>query len=248
MQLNQRFALMDLFPIARGARREFFRNFLMQVYFTFVQSIPMAAFIGFLFGILCSYQISQSLSFLGSQNHIYQLLVIVVFRELIPLTAALLLIARSVSAVATELATNKVQREIDAYEIMGINIYKFLLAPRIWGGTISMVSVAMILWAACLLGSWLSLNSSKNLPLPIFINGIASQINMIDILIFFSKTGLTGFVVFGLACHRGLQLDGAAFQIPQVTTKAIVDSITIALIIQVSITALYYAVSTGGFQ
>jgi hypothetical protein len=44
--------LVNFFPLDRGSRREFFRNFLIQVYFTFVQAIPIAAFIGILLGLL----------------------------------------------------------------------------------------------------------------------------------------------------------------------------------------------------
>ena len=118
MQLNQKFSWWDFFPLEKGARKEFFHNFLIQVYFTFVQSIPMVTAIGLMLGMLGAYQVSLGLAFLGTNDHIFSFLIIVIFREVVPLGAALLLVARSVSAVSSELATNKVQREIDAYEVM----------------------------------------------------------------------------------------------------------------------------------
>jgi phospholipid/cholesterol/gamma-HCH transport system permease protein len=91
-----------------GHRREFITILLRQTYFTFVQSIGISIGLGFLAGMVFSLQAHWGLAMFGGQDKLGELLVYVIFREITPVATALLLIARSVTAVASELATMKV--------------------------------------------------------------------------------------------------------------------------------------------
>ncbi|MCK6599103.1 MAG: ABC transporter permease, partial [Bdellovibrionaceae bacterium] len=61
------------------------------------------------------------------------LLVLVLVREIGPLLTALVVIARSGTAVSTEVGNMRANREIEALESIGINPLSFIVFPRILG-------------------------------------------------------------------------------------------------------------------
>ena len=74
-----RFFLRDMFRMSSGHRSEFIRVMLRQVYFTFVQTIPMISGPGFFCGMLISFQASWGLSLLGDATKTGELLVYLIF-------------------------------------------------------------------------------------------------------------------------------------------------------------------------
>ncbi len=228
------------FPWESGHRREFFRNFLLQTYFTFVQSIMMVSFLGLFSGITIAFQMNFGLALLGNNNQLGKILVFIVFREFTPLATSLILIARSVTAIASEMATIKVQQEIEALEVMGVNVFHYLLAPRIAAGAVSLFCMAMTFWIFALGGGWIGANYNDYFPLNQYFTSIAQAIRPADFPFFIVKTSVIGAIVTHIACKRGLSLQAAPFEVPIVTNRAVVDSLTIAMGIQFVISASYY--------
>ena len=90
------------FTMGRAGRQQFTKNLFIQIYFTFNQSITMILSLGMLVGIFIALQAGYSAFLFGGQKQIGSLLVLLVFREIAPLATLLLIIARSVTAVAAE--------------------------------------------------------------------------------------------------------------------------------------------------
>jgi phospholipid/cholesterol/gamma-HCH transport system permease protein len=229
-------------PWRSGHRSEFFRNFLLQVYFTFIQSIYMLMFLGFSAGVVISFQSNMGLSLFGGDNQVGRILVFVLFRELTPIACSIILIARSVTAMAAELATIKVQQEIEALNVMGISVYHYLLAPRIAASMVSLFCMAVIFWIFSLAGGWYGVNYSGHMPVEQFLNSIALSIRPGDLVFFAAKTLTIGGVVSYIACNRGLSLRNAPFEVPIVTNKAVVDSLTVAIATSLAFSALFYLI------
>ena len=68
----------DWFPWEHGHRREFFRNLLLQIYFTFVQSVLMVSVLGLLSGMAIAFQTNFGLSLLGNNSQLGKVLVFVI--------------------------------------------------------------------------------------------------------------------------------------------------------------------------
>lgn len=232
----------EYIPFERGHRVEFFKNFLMQVYYTFVQSLQMLAFLGLASGAAIAFQTQFGLTLLGTNNQLGKILVFILFREVTPLACAMLLIARSITAVASEMATVKVMQEVEALHIMGININHYLLAPRIASGAVSLFCMAVAFWAFALLGGWFGANISSYYPVSQYLNGIAQATRASDFLLFTLKTMLVGGIVSRIGCMRGLSVHGAPFEVPIVTNRAVVDSLTAALGIHFALSITYYVI------
>jgi phospholipid/cholesterol/gamma-HCH transport system permease protein len=229
-------------PWEAGHRREFFRNFLLQIYYTFIQSVMMLAILGLVSGVAISFQTNVGLALLGNNDQLGKVLVFIVFREFTPLATSLILIARSVTAIASEMATIKVQQEVEALTIMGINVYHYLLAPRIAAGMVSLFCMAAAFWGFALWGGWIGANLYGNFPVSQYLTSIAQSLRSADFPFFVVKTSLIGGIVTHIACNRGLSLSGAPFEVPIVTNRAVVDSLTVAMAVHGVLTATYYIV------
>ena len=229
-------------PWRVGHRSEFLKNFLLQVYFTFVQSTYMLMFLGFCAGVTVSFQSNMGLSLLGGDSQVGRILVFVLFRELTPIACSIILIARSATAMAAELATIKVQQEIEALHIMGISVYHYLLAPRIVASMVSLFCMAIIFWIFSIVGGWLGVNYDGHMPIDQFLNSIALSIRPGDLLFFGLKTLTLGAAIAYIACTRGLSLKNAPFEVPIVTNKAVVDALTAAISINVAYSVLFYLI------
>ena len=166
----------------------------------------------------------------------------VLFRELTPIACSIILIARSATAMAAELATIKVQQEIEALHVMGISVYHYLLAPRIVASMISLFCMAVIFWMFSIAGGWLGVNYDGHMPIDQFLNSIALSIRPGDLLFFALKALTLGGAVAYIACSRGLSLKNAPFEVPIVTNKAVVDALTAAISINLAFSVLFYLV------
>jgi phospholipid/cholesterol/gamma-HCH transport system permease protein len=222
---------------------EFQRNFLLQVYFTFVQSMAMLMFLGFSSGVVIAFQSNMGLSLFGGDQQVGKILVFVLFRELTPLACSIILIARSATAMASELATIKVQQEIEALKIMGISIYHYLLSPRITASMLSLFCMSIMFWMFSLAGSWIGINYTGHMPVDQFLSAIALSIIPGDLLFFTLKTLTLGGVIAYIACTRGLSLKSAPFEVPIVTNKAVVDALTVAIAVHIAYSVAFYLIN-----
>ena len=215
----------DLVVMRSSHRIQLFRNFLRQVYFTFIQSISIIGILAITSGLALSLQAQIGLSIFGNSDRIGQFIVFILFRELAPVVTGLLLIARSVTAVASEVATMRVQQEIDALEFIGINPNNFIFYPRILAGTVSLFSMAVVFWIFSLVGAWIGTNWIDNLSIAQFLDSISDALVPSDIIFFVLKSSISGSLVFYIACVRGNEVSNSPFEVPIATNQAVVDAL-----------------------
>ncbi|MEK7697418.1 MAG: ABC transporter permease, partial [Pseudomonadota bacterium] len=131
-----RHALGNLAMLALGPTRQVF---LKQIYFTGVEALGAVSFIAVLSGIVITTQITSLVGVNATLTA--KIMLWTVVRELGPLLTAIIIIARSSSAAASELAAMKVHGELNALRQMGIDPLDYLIVPRIAGITLSVMAV-----------------------------------------------------------------------------------------------------------
>ena len=141
-----------------------FRVFILQILFTAVEAISIVAFISLALGALIIIQGNSILPRFGQGKLLYTLLVIVITRELGPLLTAFIIIARSGTAIATELGNMVISHEIEAYVAVGINPIAYLVVPRFLGVTVSMVLLTFYFNFFGLFGSFLLTQLVRRIP------------------------------------------------------------------------------------
>ncbi len=213
---------------------------IMQIYFTGIQALPIVALMALATGSFTVLQITEKLSMLGQVDLVGKVMVAVILREIAPIFTSFVVVARSGTAIAAELGTMKVNKEIRSLQAMGIDYPSFVVFPRLLGGTLSLLCLTVSFILISFWGGYIVADLITPLPFSNYINSISSQFTYIDLIIVPMKSILTSLVVFTICCQCGLSVKKSFHEVPQVTTKAMVWSISTMVVMNISLTILMY--------
>lgn len=233
-------AVIDAFTRTQQGRRESFRVIGRQILFTGVDALPVTSVIALLLGLLVITQAGTQLPKLGAGGLVGNIIVLAVVRELGPLLTAFVVIGRSGTAIATELGTMSVNREVMALRLMGIPVSRFVVMPRMMGMIISMICLTLYFDVVAILGGFLVANVSLSVPFYAFVDGIIHALSFTDVLLTAVKGLVFGAAVAAVCCHHGLSVQSSFTEVPQQTTKAMINALVLCLLLDVCITVPVY--------
>ena len=211
-----------------------------QVYFTGFQALPLISVLAVATGAICVLETFAQLQFLGQADLVGNLMIVIIVREVGPLVTALIVVARSGTAVATEIGNMRANREIEALETMGINPLSYIVFPRLLGGTLSVVCLAFYYNVVALFGGFLVARLLKDMPFMFYTDLLANAITIDDLSMFLLKNTFSGIIIFTVCCYQGMSVKQSAHEVPQATTKAVVNSIIYVVIFNLGVSLLFY--------
>lgn len=211
-----------------------------QVYFTGWQALPLISVLSLATGSILILQAMSNLSLIGGSEMIGNFLVVALSRETGPLLTALVVIARSGTAVASEVGNMRANREIEALESMGINPLSFIVFPRLVGGVISVLCLAFYFNFFALIGGFFLTRFMHDIPFSFYADSLTRAFSKDDVLIFMLKNSFSGLIIFVVCCYQGLSVQKSPHEVPQVTTQAVVNSIIYVTVFNLTVTALFY--------
>jgi len=211
-----------------------------QIYFTGWQALPLISVLALASGSIVIMQSQAQLSLLGGGNMIGNLLVMIIVREISPLLTALIVIARSGTAVASELGNMRVNREIEALETMGINPLSYVVFPRLVGGIISVVCLAFYFIVIALIGGFLVTRFVDSTPFSFYADSLANAFAAEDVILFLLKNLFSGAIIFTVSSYQGMLVQQSPHEVPQVTTKAVVNSVVYVTVFNLIVTTFFY--------
>jgi phospholipid/cholesterol/gamma-HCH transport system permease protein len=220
--------------------RTVFGVIMAQIYFTGWQALPLITVLALSSGSVVIMQSSAQLAFLGGGSMIGNLMIMIIFREVAPLLTALIVIARSGTAVASEIGSMRVHREIEALEVMGIDPLSFIVFPRLIGGVVSVVCLAFYFVALSMIGSFLITRLVNDMPFSFYTDSIANAFTQEDAFVFIIKNTFSGAIIFTVSCYQGLLVQQSPHEVPQATTKAVVNSVIFVVSFNLIMTTLFY--------
>lgn len=211
-----------------------------QIYFTGFQALPLISVLAVASGSVVILQSSMNLSILGGGAIIGDLLVAIVVRELAPLLTALIVIARSGTAVASEIGNMRVNKEVEALEAMGIHPLSYIVFPRLIGGVISVICLSVYFATVASFGGYLATSLLHDLSFSFFLDSLARAFSSADVGLFVLKNTFSGLIIFMISCYQGLHVQSGPHEVPQVTTKAVVNSVIYVVMFNMTVTLLFY--------
>jgi phospholipid/cholesterol/gamma-HCH transport system permease protein len=141
-----------------------------------------------------------------------------------------IVIARSGTAIAAEMASIKLSGEVDALCALGMNPIQFLLIPRVLGGVISVFSLLVLFDGVALLGGFAVARLRMPLSLPFFLEALGQAIGTRELAITFFKALAFGALVPLICAAFGLRVRQSSTEIPQAVTRgAIISLVTVLL-------------------
>lgn len=199
---------------------DFSRSILQQVYFTAFKALPAVFLLASIVGSISVVYMIGGLGAISGMENIGKLTAQMVVREISPVTCAFLMIVRSSTAVTAQFGIMRIQREIEAMEIMGISPVRYLVLPRIIGGLISFFCINIVFVFTAIAGGFLIANLMLTLPFSLFYSSFFSALTLIDIAAVFLKIFIGGVSIFLLACYYGMGVKKASTEIPVAVSKA----------------------------
>jgi phospholipid/cholesterol/gamma-HCH transport system permease protein len=212
-----------------------------QIRFTALDALPLCTLAALLIGGITLLQVFGQLSGFGMENDICRILAQLVIRELGPLLVGIVVISRSGTAIATEMASRQLSGEIDALYLNGVDPVQYLLVPRLLGGIISLFALIIYFDTVALLGGFLLAWLRLPLSLSAFLDALGRAVGPRELAATFLKALVFGTAIPLLCTSYGLRVRRSTTEIPQAVTKAAVGSLAILLLAGAFLSVLIYA-------
>lgn len=159
-------------------------------------------------------------------------------RELAPMMTAFLLTGRGGSAITAELATMKVNEQVDAMESMGVSPVHYLVVPRVIGFLLMMPLLSGLFVIAGIVGSYLVGIMVFDIDQGLFFARIADQLEYKDLRLGFVKSISISLVIALIACWFGLNATGGAKGVGTATTRSVIVTMLVFLLIDFIFTGI----------
>lgn len=205
-----------------------------------VRSLPIVGMICFLIGVIIALQASYTLDQFGANRYIADLVAVSALRELAPLMTAILIAGRCGSAITAEIGTMKVNEELDALEVMGVNTVKYLVAPKFFAMLVSVPAVTAIAMFIMIVGGWASSIVVVGVEPVVYLNQTAGAVVEKDLLTGMVKSVFFGIAICWVGVYRGFQVSGGAEGVGRKTTSSVVTSIFLIILVDLVFTVLFY--------
>lgn len=221
-------------------RQAGYKVLAMQILFTGVEAMGIISILSLALGtIIIVLGFSQLVQW-GQISQMYSLLILIITRELGPLLTAFIIIARSGTAIATEIASMVVSHEIEAYIAAGINPISYLVVPRFVGVMVSMVILTIYFSVLGLLGSSLIAGFITTIPFDEYWHNLLLALAPGDIGISLLKATVFGGIVSIVSTFEGFAANRSSTEIPQAGLRAVGKCFIACIMSDALITVIYY--------
>jgi phospholipid/cholesterol/gamma-HCH transport system permease protein len=193
-------------------------------------SIVVLALITGLTGMIMAVQTGSELQRFGVLDNLGAIIGATFCREMGPIWAAVIILARVGGAMAAELGTMNVNEEVDALRLMSIDPVRYLVMPRILALVIAMPLLTAIADGVGLLGGALVSKAQFGQPLQVFFDSAQGLLDGLDFWSGLFKSVVFALVIGTIACDQGLATSNGAEGVGKATTTTVVLSVIFVLL------------------
>ncbi|WP_147614106.1 ABC transporter permease [Treponema pectinovorum] len=215
---------------------------IMQLLFTFIEALPLICIIATAMGTAIYIMGARFLSSIGQAFLIYKFLSIVITLELGPVIVGFIVIARSATAIATELGGMVTSHQIESYISCGVDPISHLVSPRFLGVTLSVFFLNLYFSFCGLIGPAIIEFFINPLTSFSYLDSLLSNISPSVIFTSVLKSVLFGIIISITATYYGLSVERASTEIPVAGISAVGKSVLGIILADIFIIALYYLV------
>ena len=211
-----------------------------QAYRTGVTALPIVALIAFMMGSILALQSAYQLERLGAVKYVASLVAVALTRELGPVITAIVVAGRSGSAIAAEIASMKIQEEIDALEVMGLNPTAFLVAPKLLAMMIALPLLTVLADLVGIIGGLACGVYVLGIPAGQYMDLTFESILQRDFLSGILKAFVFGVIIVTVGAWCGFRVRGGPEGVGQATTRSVVLGIFLVIAADLVATAIFY--------
>lgn len=194
-------------------------------------------FVGFVLGLQGYYTLNRY----GSEQALGLLVALSLTRELGPVVTALLFAGRAGTSLTAEIGLMKAGEQLAAMEMMAINPLQRVVAPRFWAGVIAMPVLAAIFSALGIFGGYVVGVKLIGVDEGAFWSQMQGGVDVWqDIANGVLKSFVFGIAVSFIALWQGYEAQPTPEGVAQATTRTVVISSLMVLLLDFLLTALMF--------
>lgn len=192
-----------------------------------LDSLPVIVLLAFSVGLIITYPTIDMLRMLSEAEAVLDLLVQVVALEIGPLLTAMVLIARATSSITMDLGNMELRREIEAVELLGVEVHDFFVAPRMLGMAISQLVLSVYFGVIALVAG---IAMSVYLVSPValtYLGMLPYAFPPGALLVFVLKNLGYGLIIGAAACFHALRVHRSPAELPYQARRAFASGLSL---------------------
>jgi phospholipid/cholesterol/gamma-HCH transport system permease protein len=198
---------------------------LREIYFAGVLSLVIILVSGLFVGMVLALQGYDVLQRYGAAESLGVLVALSLVRELGPVVAGLLFASRAGSAITAEIGLMKATEQLSAMEMMAVDPLARVVAPRFWGGVVSMPLLAALFSTLGVFGAYLVGVRLIGIDPGAFWGNMQAGVDFrFDIVNGVIKSIVFGIAVSMIAVFEGYDAKPTAEGVSTATTRTVVES------------------------
>jgi phospholipid/cholesterol/gamma-HCH transport system permease protein len=207
-----------------------------------IGSIPLTVFVALFTGAVTAVQAAYQMKDYVPMIYLGTVIGKSVVIELGPVLTAIVVGGRVGASVAAELGTMRVTEQVDAMETMGISPIQYLVVPRFIAAMIMLPVLTVFADIVAIFGSYLVAITSLDVAPHTFTSGLKMYFMFHDVVSGLLKAFFFGQVIAIMGCFYGLKSEGGAEGVGIATTKAVVASCVLILVIDYLLASFLFRV------
>lgn len=203
-------------------------------------AVPIVALISFLIGVVLAYQGATQLRQFGAEIFTVELVSISVLREIGILLTAIIVAGRSGSAFTAQIGSMKLNQEVDAMRTLALDPMEMLVLPRVLALVIVLPMLGFIADIMGLFGGLIMCWAVLDIMPGTFIARVEEWVPLAHFWAGIIKAPFFALMIGLTGCFEGLKVEGSAESVGRLTTKSVVESIFLVIVVD-AIFSIYFA-------
>ncbi|WP_411827892.1 MlaE family ABC transporter permease [Luteolibacter sp. AS25] len=203
-----------------------------------IGALPIVSLISFLIGMILAFVGNVQLANFGASLYVADLVGIAMLREMGVMMTAIIMSGRTGAAFAAHIGSMNANQEIDALKTFGINPFDYLVLPRVFALVLMMPILTIYSNTVGILGGML-VGAGVGIPPSLFWAEMLTAIDMTQASLGVMKSLFFGVAIAISGCLQGMNSGGSSAAVGQATTKAVVASITMIIVLDSAFAVIF---------
>ena len=206
---------------------------------TGIHALPIIGLMAIMIAIVLGYQGVAQLRPFGGEDYTINLVAVSVLREMAVLITAIMVAGRSGSAFTAEIGVMKTREEVDALEVMGIEPMQVLVVPRVIALVITLPLLTFFADIMGLVGGAAISQVLLDVSPTQYFARLPHVVDGSDLFVGLFKAPIFAFFIAVTGCMHGLRVSGSAESVGRETTRAVVKSIFMVIVLDAFFSILF---------
>ena len=206
---------------------------------TGIQALPIIGLMAVMIAVVIGYQGVAQLRPFGGEDYTINLVAVSVLREMGVLITSIMVAGRSGSAFTAEIGVMKTREEVDALKVMGIEPMQVLVVPRLIALVITLPLLTFFADFMGLIGGAAIAQVLLDVSPAQYLTRLPQVIDGSDLFVGLFKAPVFAFFIAVVSCMHGLRVSGSAESVGRETTRAVVKSIFLVIVLDAFFSVLF---------